>query len=65
MATGTVKWFNNDKGYGFIEVEGGGKDAFVHVNALTPGTQITDGDKVTFELEEGQKGPQAANVTAA
>jgi cold shock protein len=65
MATGTVKWFNNDKGYGFIEVEGGGKDAFVHVNGLAPGTQITDGDKVTFDLEEGQKGPQAANVTVA
>jgi CspA family cold shock protein len=65
MATGTVKWFNNDKGYGFIEVEGGGKDAFVHVNGLAPGVQITDGDKVTFDLEEGQKGPQAANVTVA
>ncbi len=65
MATGTVKWFNDDKGYGFIEVEGGGKDAFVHVNGLAPGTRIAEGDKVTFDLEEGQKGPQAANVTAA
>ena len=65
MATGTVKWFNDDKGYGFIEVEGGGKDAFVHVNSLAGGVRIAEGDKVTFELEEGQKGPQAANVTAA
>jgi CspA family cold shock protein len=65
MAEGTVKWFNEDKGYGFIEVEGGGKDAFVHVNALAPGTRVAEGDRVTFDLEEGQKGPQAANVTAA
>jgi CspA family cold shock protein len=65
MAEGTVKWFNEDKGYGFIEVEGGGKDAFVHVNSLAPGTRVAEGDRVTFDLEEGQKGPQAANVTAA
>lgn len=63
MAEGTVKWFNDDKGYGFIEVEGGGKDAFVHVNGLAPGARIAEGDRVTFDLEEGQKGPQAANVT--
>jgi CspA family cold shock protein len=65
MADGTVKWFNEDKGYGFIEVEGGGKDAFVHVNGLAPGTRVAEGDRVTFDLEEGQKGPQAVNVTAA
>jgi CspA family cold shock protein len=65
MADGTVKWFNDDKGYGFIEVSGGGNDAFVHVNNLAPGTQIAEGDRVTFDLEEGQKGPQAVNVTAA
>lgn len=63
MATGTVKWFNDDKGYGFIEVEGGGKDAFVHANGLAPGARIVEGDKVTFDLEEGAKGPQAANVS--
>jgi cold shock protein len=65
MADGTVKWFNNDKGYGFIEVEGGSKDAFVHVNELAPGTRIAEGDRVSFDLEESQKGPQAVNVTAA
>lgn len=65
MATGTVKWFNDDKGYGFIEIEGGGKDAFVHVNQLSPGTRIAEGDRVSFDLEEGQKGPQAANVSIA
>ena len=64
MATGTVKWFNDDKGYGFISVEGGGKDAFVHVNSLAPGTRIAEGDTVTFDLEVGATGPQAANVTA-
>jgi CspA family cold shock protein len=65
MAEGTVKWFNEDKGYGFIEVEGGGKDAFVHVSGLAPGTRVAEGDRVTFDLEEGQKGPQAANVSVA
>ena len=65
MADGTVKWFNEDKGYGFIEVAGGGKDAFVHVNGLAPGTRVAEGDRVTFDLEEGQKGPQAVNVTIA
>ena len=63
MATGTVKWFNDDKGYGFIEVEGGGKDAFVHVNGLAPGTRITEGDKVSFDAEAGDKGPKAVNVS--
>jgi CspA family cold shock protein len=64
MPTGTVKWFNDDKGYGFIELdEGGGKDAFVHVSAIAPGARIAEGDKVTFELEDGAKGPQAVNVS--
>jgi CspA family cold shock protein len=58
MATGTVKWFNNEKGFGFIEVEGGGKDVFCHFSAIQG-----DGDEVEFDVEQGAKGPQAKNVT--
>jgi len=63
MATGTVKWFSEKKGYGFIEKEGGG-DVFVHHTAINmSGFKILhDGDKVTFEIEEGPKGPTAVNV---
>ena len=57
--TGTVKWFNSDKGYGFISTEEG-KDVFVHVNGLTD--EIREGDKVSFDVEEGQKGLNAVNV---
>jgi CspA family cold shock protein len=66
MATGTVKWFNDAKGYGFIEPEGGGKDVFVHFSALTGDGHKTlaEGAKVEFELEEGAKGPEARNVVA-
>lgn len=63
MPTGTVKWFNDEKGYGFIELdEGGSKDAFVHITALAQGARITEGDRVTFELQDGPKGIQAVNV---
>lgn len=65
MAEGTVKWFNEEKGYGFIEVEGASKDAFVHISALSPGTHLNEGDRVTLDIEEGQKGPQAVNVAPA
>jgi CspA family cold shock protein len=61
MSTGTVKFFNEDKGYGFIAPEDGGKDVFVHVNGLKD--SITEGDKVSFDVEEGQKGLNAVNVT--
>ena len=64
MATGTVKWFNAEKGYGFIAVEGGGADVFVHYSAIaTSGYRSLDeGQKVEFDVTQGQKGPQAENV---
>ena len=58
---GKVKWFNNMKSYGFIEVEEG-KDVFVHRNGLSEGTSITEGDSVEFSIEDSPKGPQATNV---
>jgi len=65
---GTVKWFNDEKGYGFIQQEDGGDDVFVHfrqVNNPNGGrVTLSDGQQVTFEIGEGQKGPQAENVTA-
>ncbi|MGC9325682.1 MAG: cold-shock protein [Desulfomonilia bacterium] len=64
MATGIVKWFNEKKGFGFI-TEDGGADVFVHYSAIqTDGFKtLTEGDKVAFEVVQGPKGPQAANVT--
>lgn len=65
MATGTVKWFNATKGYGFIEPSEGGKDAFVHISAVERSglTSLTEGQKVEFEMVEGFKGKQnAANI---
>src|SRR5712691_12717611 len=63
MAQGTVKWFNGDKGYGFIAVEGG-SDVFVHFSAITGGgyRSLEEGQKVEFDITQGQKGPQAENV---
>ena len=64
MSKGTVKWFNNQKGYGFISDEEG-NDVFVHFSALQmDGFKVLDeGDEVEFEVIDGEKGPQAANVT--
>jgi CspA family cold shock protein len=64
LAEGTVKWFNERKGYGFIEQEAG-PDVFVHhSNINMPGFKsLNEGDRVTFEIEQGQKGPTAINVT--
>lgn len=64
MKTGTVKWFNAKKGYGFISDEDG-NDVFVHFSALNMSgfKVLEEGDKVEYEVVEGEKGPQAANVT--
>lgn len=61
---GTVKWFNNAKGYGFIGPQDGSKDVFVHFSSITGDgyKSLAEGDEVEFEVEEGQKGPQAASV---
>ncbi len=62
MATGTVKWFNPAKGYGFIEPEGGGADAFVHISAVEAAglRTLNDGQKVSYELKPGQNGKSSA-----
>jgi CspA family cold shock protein len=62
MNNGTVKFFNDDKGFGFITPDDGGKDVFVHVNGLN-GNSISEGDKVSYDVEEGQKGLNAVNVS--
>jgi cold shock protein len=65
MATGTVKWFNDSKGYGFIAQEDGSKDVFVHHSNIAGNgfKTLAEGAKVEFEVREGQKGPEAVNVT--
>jgi CspA family cold shock protein len=62
MNNGTVKFFNDDKGFGFITPDDGGKDVFVHVNGLN-GNSISEGDKVSYDVEEGQKVLNAVNVS--
>ena len=64
MSTGTVKWFNDTKGFGFITPDDGSKDLFVHQNSIAGGHTLTEGTKVSFESEESDKGPRAANVQA-
>tara|TARA_R110002167_G_scaffold254291_2_gene460475 strand:- start:690 stop:887 length:198 start_codon:yes stop_codon:yes gene_type:complete len=65
MANGTVKFFNDSKGFGFITPESGSKDLFVHVTGLSGTDTLNEGDAVTYDAEEGQKGPQAVNVSHA
>ena len=60
MQQGTVKFFNNSKGYGFITPDEGGKDVFVHINGLID--EVVEGDKVSYDVEEGKKGLNAVNV---
>ena len=64
MEQGTVKWFNDAKGYGFIAQEGGGDDVFVHFSAISGEgfKSLQEGAKVEYEVEQGAKGPQAKNV---
>ena len=61
MAQGTVKWFNNQKGYGFIQMDDGSKDVFVHHSAVQ-GATLDEGDRVEFEIGQGPKGTLAENV---
>jgi CspA family cold shock protein len=66
MTTGTVKWFNESKGFGFISPSDGGKDVFVHFSAIQGSgfKTLAQGQAVSFDVEDGPKGPQASNVTA-
>jgi len=67
MVQGTVKWFNSEKGYGFVAQDGGGPDVFVHFSAIQADgyRSLEENQRVQFEITQGQKGPQAANVTKA
>ncbi|PZS16676.1 MAG: cold-shock protein [Acidimicrobiales bacterium] len=64
MAQGTVKWFNAEKGFGFIAIDGGGDDVFVHFSAIQSNgyRSLEDNQRVEFEVTQGQKGPQASSV---
>ncbi|HSO07171.1 MAG: cold-shock protein [Pseudomonadota bacterium] len=67
MATGTVKWFNDSKGFGFITPDGGGEDLFVHFSAIQAKgfKTLKEGQKVSFDVTQGPKGKQASNVMPA
>ncbi len=60
MPTGTIKFFNEEKGFGFIKPDNGAQDVFVHVSGLV--SEVKEGDRVSYEVEQGRKGPNAVNV---
>ncbi|MGW2445751.1 cold-shock protein [Streptomyces sp. NPDC001675] len=64
MASGTVKWFNSEKGFGFIAQDGGGPDVFAHYSNISSNgyRELVEGETVTFDITQGQKGPQAENI---
>ena len=67
MATGTVKWFNAEKGFGFIAQDGGGADVFAHYSSIASQgfRELQEGQKVSFDIGQGQKGPTAENIVPA
>ncbi|MFJ2443872.1 cold-shock protein [Streptomyces sp. NPDC087658] len=67
MSSGTVKWFNSEKGFGFIAQDGGGPDVFAHYSNINAQgfRELAEGQKVTFDVTQGEKGPQAENIVVS